>query len=128
MKKHSYLDGEILYKKYFSLGEATGFSKLTNFAISQKMFNEHGYKPTRMGVWKAMWRWASLKENQTVAFDIFSEYVRNYGWMWDTDFSWQKGDTVSSEDWKRFMRHKIRRAYQYDEDEYDRYLDRNGWN
>lgn len=127
MPRKSYLNGEILYKKYFSLGQAANISKLANFANTEKMWGEHGYKPTRMGVWKAMWRWASLKENKNEAYCIFSKYVYDYGWTWDTDFPWKAGDTVSLEMWHKFMIRKISRAYQYKARVHDRFLTQNGW-
>lgn len=80
-----------------------------------------------MGVWKAMWRWASQQENKTDAYLIFKEYVKKYGWTNDTDFPWVAGTEISWDDWSRFMLRKIRVAWQYKPVRHERFLRENGW-
>lgn len=129
-----HLNGEILYKQYFAMGQAATISRLARWALAEGMAkpiktqkNNRDGLPC-MSVWKAMWRWASLQENQITAFVIFKDYVREYGWEIDTDFSWPAGTDIFWNDWKPFMLKKIRTAYQYKKESYyNRFLQQNGW-
>ena len=124
--REGFLDGEVLFKHYFAMGQATSISVLTRYAISLGMKDSKGNEPTRMGVWKAMWRWASLKENKSRAFEIFSKFVEEYGWEENTDYPWDGGNT--KELWHSFMLQKIKSAWQYPTPMmYNRFLKRNGW-
>lgn len=124
--RESYLDGEKLFRQYFAMGNGTSASRLQKFAVTSGMVSSDGTEPTRMGVWKAMWRWASLKENKDVAFEIFRDHLENFGWDWgDPELPW---DGDYTELWRRFMLQKIRSAWQYDkESKYQRFLRENGW-
>ena len=68
--REKYLDGEKLFRKYYEMGEGRSVKLLTEWAISVGMASSTGNLPTAMGVWKSMWRWASLKENCELAWDI----------------------------------------------------------
>ena len=129
MKKlrENYLDGEKLFLKYFEMGEATSIPRLVNYATSENMLSPEGKKPTPMGVWKAMWRWASLKENKDRAFEVFSHYVKNYGWRFpDTDLPWDSDDP--RELWHQFMMKTIKSAWQFGtQSRLNRFLHKNGW-
>ena len=124
--RESYLNGEKLFRKYFEMGSATSAMVLARFAVTEGMYLPGGPKPTPMGVWKAMWRWASLKENKEVAFDIFSSYVRDYGWrLADTDLPWDGPIEVL---WNEFMIQKIKSAWQHATSQrLERFLRKNGW-
>ena len=128
MKKlrENYLDGERLYRQYFLMGAAASSSRIQKFAVSCGMLSPEGNEPTTMGVWKAMWRWASLKENKDLAFSIFSDYVDNYNWrLPDPDLPW---DGDRDELWHEFMMQKIRTAWQFSsERRLRRFLKKNGW-
>lgn len=134
MTKEPYLSGEELYRYYFSMGDGASIQRLAKWAVSEDKAksvrisyrNKEGLP--FMGVWKAMWRWASLKENRNEAYLIFSDYVRKYGWLDDTDFPWEAGSVVSLSDWHRFMLKKIKTAWQFKKESYHkRFLLRNGW-
>jgi len=132
LKKKS-LDGKLLYEQYFKMGDGASITRLARFAMSMGM--SQGVKKTKinkdglpfMSVWKAVWRWASVQENKTIAFQIFQEYVRNYGWEGDTDFPWPAGTEISWSDWHKFMIPKIKSAWQYKPNRHERFLRENGW-
>jgi hypothetical protein len=68
-----YLDGEQLYKVYWKeMGNARSFNKLQKWCLSHQIVNPKTLTvPTRMGLWKAMWRWAA--KNREKAFAIYSK-------------------------------------------------------
>lgn len=123
--RENYLNGEKLFRQYFSMGAGASASRLQKFAITSGMLSPDGNEPTTMGVWKAMWRWASLKENKNTAFSIFCDHVNNYNWRnADEDLPWEEGcESV----WKLFMEQKIRSAWQFSERRYKRFMKENGW-
>lgn len=118
--KEGYLDGEKLFRKYYEMGEAKSTQKLARWAISVGMashttpskHNKEGL-PT-MGVWKAMWRWATLKENKGTAFHIA---ITN------------SSKKPTMEEWIRDMiETKIPTAWQHPTDaKKDKFLRENGW-
>ena len=123
--RENYLDGERLFRQYFAMGAGASATRLQEFAVTCGMLSPEGNEPTVMGVWKAMWRWASLKENKSTAFEIFVNHVDNYDWqLGDPDLPW-KGDR--HELWTQFMEQKIRSAFQYGEARHQRFLRENGW-
>lgn len=78
MKKRSnpildkkYLDGEQLFKVYWQeMGSARSTVRLQRWCLSHSIVNPKTQNvPTRMGLWKAMWRWAS--ENREQAKEIW---------------------------------------------------------
>mgnify|MGYP001557842997 CR=1 FL=1 len=106
--KEKYLDGEKLFRKYYEMGEGRTIVLLTEWAIFEGMESSKGNKPTEMGVWKAMWRWASMKENQSLAWKITSEHsdVSHAQWVYDMKnvkipTAWQHDTRAKRE---RFMR------------------------
>lgn len=131
--KDPYLPGEELYKYYFSMGAGASIQRLAKWAIANGKAkpvppayqNKQGLPA--MGVWKAMWRWASMKNNKTDAYLVFKDYVKNYGWLDDTDFPWEIGTEISWQDWCNFMLRKIKTAWQYPPGRYARFLRENGW-
>jgi hypothetical protein len=109
--KEKYLDGEILFRKYFEMGGARTISKLRKFAVSQGMTSSTGKEPTPMGVWKAMWRWASLKENCDVAYEIYHKWTNS-----------------NAAEWNEYMLKTIQTAWQFNTVfKYQRFLKQNGW-
>lgn len=84
--KEGYLDGEKLFRKYYEMGDARSIVRLATWAISIGMAQP--IKKTKsnpnglpcMGVWKAMWRWASLRENFQAAWEIHQQFTPNASW------------------------------------------------
>lgn len=110
--QEKYMDGEVLFRKYFELGDAASFVRLRAFAISKGMVSSSGDEPTTMGLWKAMWRWASLKENKEHAWQIYQATHPN----------------VSREEWDMLMLDRIKKAWQYrTNSRYEKFLKDNGW-
>lgn len=105
--RESYMDGEVLFRKYYEMGDAKSIPRLVQYVYGQT-----GTKPTDMGVWKSMWRWASLLENQRTAYRIYKEC----------------GGDLSWESWAADMRDVIRTAWQHPtEAKYQKFLRENGW-
>ena len=101
------MDGGQLYRKYWEMGDARAIGKLVKMVEHQT-----GTKPTQMGVWKSMWRWASLKENRETAWEIYRK--------WNVD--------VSEEQWVQDMLDRIQRAWQHTtKSKYDKFVKENGW-
>ena len=73
--REKYLDAERLFRKYVEDGETRSISALTEWAKQEGMKSSRGDEPTQMGVWKAMWRWASLKENKETAWKIIQGHI-----------------------------------------------------
>lgn len=116
--RESYMDGEVLYRKYYGMGDAKSIERLAYWAISNGVArpvqvnekNPHGLP--RMGVWKSMWRWASLRENSRAAYQIYKD----------------SGGDISWEQWVKDMRDVIRTAWQHPTDaKYHKFLRDNGW-
>lgn len=104
--RESYLDGEELFYKYFEMGDAKSIPRLVIF------MQKKGIQTTDMGVWKSMWRWASLKENKVAAYRIYKDF----------------GGEASWEQWVDDMKDIIRTAWQHQTDaKYNRFLRDNGW-
>ena len=111
--KETYLNGDVLFRKYYEMGDAKSITRLRKFAISQGMVSSTGKEPTDMGVWKAMWRWASLKENAYKAWEIYSN---------------RDGQECNFDEWVEVMKKTIRAAWQHPtEAKYNRFLKENGW-
>lgn len=122
-----YFDGEKLFTMYFGVRGGESITTLAKLAVSSGMTSveyKNKNKIPRMGVWKAMWRWASLKENRDRAFQIFCDYLDKYGWTWDDEYDW---DTDREALWKKFMLQKIKSAWQFEKARHDRFLKENGW-
>lgn len=112
--REKYLDGEKLFKKYFEMGESRSITLLTEWAKLEGMKSSKGNEPTPMGVWKSIWRWASLKENGDTAWSIFCA---------------ENGNKISVNEWKNDMIHrKIPSAWQHQtQAKYQKFLRENGW-
>lgn len=111
--KEKYLDGEKLFRKYYEMGESRSFGLLAEWATLEGMKSSSGKTPTPMGVWKAMWRWASLNENKGLAWKIYNQSVPN----------------SSMSDWaKDMVKVKIPSAWQHQTNaKYQKFLKENGW-
>lgn len=68
-----YLDGEQLFKVYWQeMGSARSTVRLQRWCLAHSIVNPKTQNvPTRMGLWKAMWRWAS--ENRDIAYTVWRE-------------------------------------------------------
>jgi len=115
--REKYLDGERLFRKYFEMGESKSIILLTEWAITEGMKSSKGGEPTPMGVWKAMWRWASLKENRVSAYQIYYDSL------------FKDGNQISFDEWaKEMIKIKIPSAWQHTTHaKRDRFLKENGW-
>lgn len=110
--REKYLDGERLFIKYFEMGDAKSISRLTRWAISEGMTGSKGQEPTAMGVWKSMWRWASLRDNFQKAWEIYCKFNPNASWM----------------DYREDMLLNIKSAWQHTTNaKYKKFLQENGW-
>jgi hypothetical protein len=103
--RESFMDGELLYRKYWEMGDVRSFARLQ---LSVK--ESTGILPTQMGVWKCIYRWASMNKN--TAYQIYKENDGEF----DLDV------------WVEDMKLKIRRAWQHNtEGKYNRFLKEYGW-
>lgn len=104
MKKfgESYLDSKKLFEVYWvDMGAARSIKKVVEWCRSNGMINPiTGKPPTRMGVWKGIYRWA-LK-NQDEAYAIAQKGVS------------QHGDFITPEEWKLNMARKVGTSWQND--------------
>lgn len=115
--RDKYLDGEKLFRQYYAMGEAKSVQKLARWAISVGMANHTKigrYNPEglpTMGVWKAMWRWASLQDNRETAWQIYKSNTNK-----------------SVDEWVEYMKDNIRTAWQHTtQAKYEAFLKENGW-
>ena len=71
IRDKKYLDGEKLFIVYWQeMGEARSTIRLQAWCLSHSIVNPKSQNvPTRMGLWKAMWRWAT--ENKDKAYKIW---------------------------------------------------------
>ena len=100
------MDGGVLYRKYWEMGDARSIGRLVKYVEGKT-----GTKPTHMGVWKAMWRWASLRENRDLAWEIYSQW-----------------NEVTLEQWQSDMLERIRQAWQHtNKSKYEKFIKENGW-
>ena len=113
------MNGGILFKYYFqTMGTARSMDKLSRFCKTEGIVNKDGNPPTRMGLHKAMWRWAIRKENQQEAFEIYTS--SELGRTFPVIPSW--------EEWIEYLRGKIETAYQHGGIyEKNRFLKTNGY-
>lgn len=114
------MDGEYLFRYYFqTMGEARSLPKLSEHCRQEYMIHpEHGTPPTRMGIYKAMWRWATRKENQQLAWEIYNS--SQLGDDWEEINDWN--------DWLSFLEERIKSAHQFAKpNEYRNFLRYNGY-
>jgi|SRR5690349_1188727 len=111
--REKYLDGERLFRKYFEMGESRSIYLLTEWAKTEGMKSSKGNEPTPMGVWKAIWRWASLQENFQTAWKIYQDNNDNASW---------------SNYRKDMIKTRIPSAWQHaTQAKYHKFLKDNGW-
>jgi|GEM_PF-1552179 len=112
LKNYKFLDGEELFKKYFEeMGTARSINKLVKWCISSGKINpQTGKPPTRMGVWKAMWRWALLPENSSKAFEIFRKSLSS------------DGEFVGIEKWNEYIHSKAVHGLQFGPKRYEEFI------
>jgi hypothetical protein len=105
--REAYLDGEFLYRHYYEMGDGRSYKRL------QKYMEGEGIETTTMGIWKAVWRWASLKENRNKAWEIYQAH----------------SNEMSYNEWVMDMvEHKIPKAWQYNtQAKHNKFLKENGW-
>lgn len=115
--REKFLDGEKLFRKYIEMGEDRTIELLTEWAISQGMTSSSGIEPSQMGVWKAVWRWASTHKDsawQIVCGQTFGTKKKRFQYTKDT--------------FELYMREVIRTAWQFStEAKYKKFLRSNGW-
>ncbi len=99
------MDGGFLFKYYFqTMGTARSMDKLVKLCASEGVLNPaYGNAPTRMGIYKSMWRWALKKENQKEAYEIYTS--SELGNLFPVVKTW--------EEWIEFLKSRIETAYQH---------------
>lgn len=73
IRDKKYLDGERLFTVYWQeMGDSRSTIRLQRWCLAHSIVNPKTQNvPTRMGLWKAMWRFAV--DNQDKAFDIWCD-------------------------------------------------------
>lgn len=115
-----YMDGEYLFQYYFqTMGEARSLPKLVAHCKENYIIHpETGKPPTRMGIYKAIWRWATKKENQQTAWEIYKNSQLGDEWKMITDW----------DEWMNFLKERITSARQFAKpNEYRNFLKYNGY-
>ncbi len=99
---YKYLDGEKLYRVYWvEMGNARSFGRLIKWCVSNNMVNaKTGKPPTRMGIWKAMYRWAVNHPEQ--AYELMNEGLKD------------SGEIIDRERFMKEMQEKVITSYQSD--------------
>lgn len=102
LQANNYIDGKKLFEVYWvDMGNSRSIAKLQKWCGSNNFSNpKTGKLPTRMGVWKCMWRWAS--RNMDEAYAVAQKGVA------------QQGEFITPEEWLETMKTKIETAWQYD--------------
>lgn len=116
--REKYLDAEALFRKYIDDGETRTIKGLTEWARVQGMKSSNGDQPTEMGVWKAIWRWAST--HKELAWEL----------MKDQTFGYSKSRfKYTRETWEQDMiQVKIRSAWQHaTQAKKNKFLRQHGW-
>ena len=77
IRDKKYLDGEQLFAVYWQeMGDGRSTIRLQRWCLAHSIVNPKTLNvPTRMGLWKAMWRWAT--ENQNKAYEIWKSQFNN---------------------------------------------------
>jgi hypothetical protein len=116
--REKYLDSEKLFKKYIEDGETRSISSLTEFAKLHGMKSSTGQEPTDMGVWKAIWRWASTHKDE--AWNLVKD--QTFG-------SKHKRYKYDYKQWEEEMIYRIiKSAWQHPTNKkYQKFLKDNGW-
>src|SRR5689334_12150335 len=77
-KRRKYLNGEELFRKYWSLGSKRSITKVRKWLREKEVKSKlTGDTPRDMTIWKSMWRWAISHESES--FDIIINYYRDEG-------------------------------------------------
>jgi hypothetical protein len=97
---NDYMDGKRLFEVYWvEMGSARSIAKLQKWCITNDMVHPiSGKPPTRMGIWKCMYRWAI--NNQKDAYDMAQDGASQYG------------DFITPEDWATNMANKVTASWQ----------------
>ena len=78
--RSKFIDGGFLFNYYFTImGTAHSQRKLPQVAKENGMVNYLGKPPSVPGCWKAMWNWASEKENHQKAYEIYNNHLMSVG-------------------------------------------------
>jgi hypothetical protein len=92
-----YLPGELLYRTLLEMGESGSILKLQRFCLSENIVNPKTQSaPTRMGLWKAVYRWAY--QNEQKAYEYHRDILKDKALPFD--------------EWKAGMRQKYMTAFQ----------------
>ena len=102
LQANNYLNGKKLFEVYWvDMGSSRSIAKLQRWCGENGFTNpKTGKLPTRMSVWKCMWRWAS--RNMDEAYNLANRGVS------------QQGEFITQEEWLETMKTKIETAWQYD--------------
>lgn len=116
--REKYLDGEKLFRKYVEMGEGRTIELLTEWAILEGMQSSSGQKPTPMGIWKAIWRWASTHKDESWALvqgATFGRKSKLFKYDWKT-WKWEMVNIRIPSAWQHPTQPKQ-----------DKFLKENGW-
>jgi len=102
LNANNYLDGRKLFEVYWvEMGSARSISRLIEWCKSNGIKNpKSGKSPTRMAVWKCIWRYASV--NMDEAYAVAQKGVS------------QHGEFISPQEWLETMQSKAQTAWQDD--------------
>ena len=77
-KRRWYLNGEELFRKYWSLTPKRSIIRVKKWLKEKEVKSKMtGTTPQDMAIWKAMWRWAI--KNEKASFDIVINVYRDNG-------------------------------------------------
>lgn len=104
--KKKYLDGEVLFEYYWGkMGQARNFAALQRYCVAQGWVNPVlGTAPGRMTLFKAVYRWATKKENFEKGYEIVQAGQRDVG------------NFMSRDEWKQHLRDRVKSAWQFAKD------------
>lgn len=116
--KRKYLNGEVLFRYYWGeMGSARTLSKLVMYCVSQGWVNPWtGQPPRKMTLHKAMYRWATQKDNFEASYQVVQNEQRD------------EGNFMTREEWKEFLRKQVKSAWQFPRPVYyERFLKKHGY-
>jgi len=101
IRDKKYLDGERLFTVYWQeMGDSRTTIRLQRWCLAHSIVNPKTQNvPTRMGLWKAMWRWAV--ENQDEAIKVWSEGM-----------DYNKIDGVVESEWNKLILNNAKTSFQ----------------
>lgn len=105
IRDKKYLDGERLFTVYWQeMGDSRSTIRLQKWCLAHSIVNPKTQNvPTRMGLWKAMWRWAV--ENQDKSYEIWHDAIENNVASMNSKEAWQ-------ESWDKLVLNNAKTSFQ----------------